>query len=137
MIGEPGAQPRYRLAGQRDLRHQEDNGAPGGQHFFGGAQVDLGLAAAGDAVDEQFAARGDHPARGRERGLLLVAELMAVCCRSGWLARCRRGLRDAHCVDGDEPLQTDERDAGLPAQGRLIADAIVLQQAERRSLARP
>ncbi len=39
--------------GERDLRHQQDGPAPPRQRRFDGAQVDLGLAAAGDTVQQE------------------------------------------------------------------------------------
>ena len=61
-IGEPGDD----LRGQRDLRHQDQRLPPGTHRRPGGAQIDLGLARAGDAVQQEWRelVRGD---RRRER----------------------------------------------------------------------
>ena len=45
------------LRRQADLGHEDQHAAPLGQRLGGGAQVDLGLAGAGDAVQEQAAGR--------------------------------------------------------------------------------
>ncbi len=55
--GDPGAEaPPEGLAhgvGQGDLRHQDQNLASPGQGMGGGAQINLGFAAGGDAVEEK------------------------------------------------------------------------------------
>ena len=63
-VGEAGVQHRHRhrealaeaaqgLGRQADLRHQHQHLFAGGQHRRHGLQVDLGLAAAGDAVEQE------------------------------------------------------------------------------------
>ena len=62
---EARREARDRLAGEADLGHQHEDAVPGAQHGLGGAQVDLGLAAAGDAVqqDRLAAAAGGEDLR--------------------------------------------------------------------------
>jgi hypothetical protein len=43
---------RFELRREVDLRHQHQHLLPGGQRILGGVQIDLGLAAAGDAVQQ-------------------------------------------------------------------------------------
>ncbi len=46
------------LAGEGDFRDEEDDGAPLGEGFGGELEVDIGLAAAGDATEEAGVAGG-------------------------------------------------------------------------------
>ena len=50
---ETAAHPLDQLVGERDLRHEQDDLAAGGEGRRGGGEEDLGLAAAGDAVQEE------------------------------------------------------------------------------------
>ena len=71
---EARAEARQRLRGQADLRHQHQRLLAARQAVGDRVQVDLGLAAAGDAVEQQ---RGEAVARGQDRvdrGLLLGVE---------------------------------------------------------------
>jgi hypothetical protein len=52
-LGEAG----FQLRRQVDLGHQHQHLAAGGQRLFGRMQVDLGLAAAGDAVQQPSSLR--------------------------------------------------------------------------------
>ena len=56
-VREAPGKARHRLRRQRDLRHQHDRLATPCQRFGDGAQVDLGLPTAGDAM-QQKSARG-------------------------------------------------------------------------------
>ena len=66
-VAEARLEAPDRLRGQRDLRHEHDHALPALERPRRGAQVDLGLARAGDAVQEVLAARLDRPQRRRLR----------------------------------------------------------------------
>ena len=53
VVAEARAKARHELRRQRDLGHEHERPAPGGEAGGDGAQVDLGLAGAGDAVEEE------------------------------------------------------------------------------------
>jgi hypothetical protein len=78
-------EPLHRLSGKGNLRHKTYRLAPRGECMTGGAQIDLGLAAAGNTEDEMLRectaierrndrlkrrglSRGEHRHRGRIRG---------------------------------------------------------------------
>ena len=69
-VAEPRAKPRGELRRQRDLGHQHQRGAPGGERGRDHPQVDLGLAAAGHAVQEE---RRERPALGLRVGTRPIA----------------------------------------------------------------
>ncbi len=77
-IAQPRPKAGHRLRGEADLRHQDDRPPAAGESGLDRSQVDLGLAGAGDAVQEQLPR---HPGFAVERGddlgdgaLLLVEE---------------------------------------------------------------
>ena len=99
MVGEPGvqhrhrrvealAEPRHQLRRQPDLRHQHQRPPPRGEHALDQPQVDLRLAAAGDAVQHEAA---EGPQRGRRsspsRRLLRVRLQAGRTCRGMRTAR--------------------------------------------------
>ena len=53
LSGEAPGHAPHRLRGERDLRHEEDRAAPLIERMGDRAQIDLGLAAAGDAVQQK------------------------------------------------------------------------------------
>ncbi len=67
--------PRQRRH-QRDLGHQQDHRAAGGERLVRRAQVDLGLARAGHALEQQRRELPalDHPVEPRERAFLVGAQ---------------------------------------------------------------
>ena len=67
--------PRQRRH-QRDLRHQDDGAAALGEHRRGGAQVDLGLAGAGDPAEQEggVGALGQRAADRLDAGALVGAQ---------------------------------------------------------------
>jgi hypothetical protein len=69
-VAEPRLEAADRLRRERDLRHQHDDTATTLQRLGARPQVDLGLAGAGDAV-QQVRPAGAH---GRQRRLLLRGE---------------------------------------------------------------
>ena len=64
-VAEPGAEARHRLRRQADLGDEDDRALPALQRRLDRGEVDLGLARAGDAVQEQLARR---PGLAVERG---------------------------------------------------------------------
>jgi hypothetical protein len=56
-VAEPRPEARHRLRGEADLGHEHDRAAAAGQGRLDRGQVDLGLARAGDAVQQQLARR--------------------------------------------------------------------------------
>jgi hypothetical protein len=110
------------LRRQADLGHQDDDRAPAGQRVGGGAEVDLGLARARDAVEQERLA-GRRGADRRDRRLLLGGQ---------------RGLRprraDAH-VDGrapHDPRRDPHEPAGLQAPQRGGVGAAEARQARQQ-----
>ncbi len=79
-VAEPRAEARHDLRRQGDLRHHHDHAPPAGERLLGRPQVHLGLAGAGDAVQQR--APGGPLAQRRqqrlERGPLVVRELGRV-----------------------------------------------------------
>jgi hypothetical protein len=125
-VAEARHEARDDLRRQRDLRHEHDHVAPVGERRRGGAQVNLGLARAGHAVQEQALPRLRRGDRG-ERGLLL----------SGQRRRRARGA-DRH-VQGraaDDPRRDPHQPAGLEAaQGGEVGAREARQRGEQRALA--
>lgn len=74
---QAGAEAAQRLRGQANLRHQHQRLATGRQAVGDCLQVDLGLAAAGDAV-EQIGGKSALRTDGVGGGLLFVVELRAA-----------------------------------------------------------
>ncbi|MNC86437.1 hypothetical protein D3C83_21000 [compost metagenome] len=71
--GSAGEAPRdqpFQLRRQRDLRHQQQRLASGRKRRVDGVQVDLRLAAAGDA-EQQPGAKGAEPVADLRNGLCL------------------------------------------------------------------
>jgi hypothetical protein len=73
LVAETRPQPRHDLMGQRDLGDEDEGLSAGGEGLGDGLQVDLGLAAARDAMEQVAGGELalDRVADGRE-GLLLV-----------------------------------------------------------------
>ena len=70
-VAEARLEPRHRLRREPDLRHEHDHAAAPLERRLGGGQVHLGLARAGDAVEEKLAALPVEPA---------VIRSSAACC---------------------------------------------------------
>ena len=87
-VAEPGAEARHRLWGEADLGDEDDRPPPPLQRRLDRRQVDLGLARAGDAVQQQ-SALGLRPAVERRDDLLDRAALLVEQRR-----RSRRGGAD-------------------------------------------
>ena len=76
-IAEPGAEARHRLRGEADLGDEDDRAPAPGERGLDRGQVDLGLARAGDAVEEQLARRARLAVEGGDDlgdGALLLLE---------------------------------------------------------------
>jgi hypothetical protein len=80
------AQPRHGLRRQADFRHQQQRLLAARQHLFDQRQVDLGLAAASDTVQQKRLVLAEARAHLRHRLRLLVAEYR----RAGGGARWHR-----------------------------------------------
>lgn len=98
---QAGAQGAFQLRRQVDFRHQQQHLAAGGQHFLGGAQVDLGLAAAGHAVQQHRLELG-------ESGDGVHGLALRIVQFGGWSASA--GLRTAL------RLRPSSRATGPPAE---------------------
>jgi hypothetical protein len=70
LLPEAGPEAAQRLRREGDLRHEDDRVEPACERLGAGAQVDLGLAAPGGAVEEQRAALPEHADDALERALL-------------------------------------------------------------------
>ncbi len=126
--GEAAREAVDQLRRQVDLGDQHEGLAPGRERQAGGAQVDLGLAAAGDAVEERRPGRFAFHRRGDRAGRLgLVAGQ-----RRFWVGR-RRGVlagRRVRAVQAPDPV--GDRVAAEPAQfgrqhgERDLADAALV-----------
>ena len=87
---EPPAEPADRLGRQADLGDQHDRLASPGDHLLDRREVDLGLAAAGDPVDQEGGERVSLQGRSQCRhGRLLLARQH----QPGRARRTRRGCR--------------------------------------------
>jgi hypothetical protein len=110
-VTEARTEAADRLRRERDLGHEHDHALPALEGRRRGAQVDLGLAGAGDPVQEPLAAALD---RGH-RGLLLHAQLHAVVGDVGGMRRAPvRTRRDRHEAAGFQPPQRAELGAREP-----------------------
>ncbi len=67
-IAEARGEARQRLRSHRDLGNEDDHPAAASKRLLGGGEIDLGLARAGDAVQEKLLAGpvqgGDDPLGG-------------------------------------------------------------------------
>jgi hypothetical protein len=143
LLAEPLPEPAGGLRGERDLRDQHDRRAPPVQGRRNGAQVDLGLAAAGDAVQEQpaVAVRRPHePAHLAERLGLLGRQARLRRAAAANLVELRAAPHlDVPDVHQPAHLQRAQRRvvaAGLPAGARRAAWT-ARQGRQHRPLARP
>ena len=121
---EAGSDARLELRRQVDLGHQQQHLPAGVERGLGGAQVDLGLAAAGDAVQQRDAARRAFAERGQrgERRRLLGARRRARRCRAGRCGCRHRRVALPHRLDA-------------PAQHALVERAQRRRQHGQRHLA--
>ena len=88
---EPGREALDGLVGEGDLRHERDGPLAEAAALLHRVEVDLGLAAAGHAL-EQEGPRIEHGAGPGRRGL--VGEGGANLLRDPFLFRCKHGRRD-------------------------------------------
>ena len=79
--GEVALEDLDELGGEGDFGDEEDDGAPGGESFGGESEVEIGFAAAGDAVEEFGGAGGG--AEGGEGGALVGVQRYMVMGRGG------------------------------------------------------
>ena len=115
-VAEAGAEAGDGLRGEADLGDQDDRPAAAGERRLDRRQVDLGLARAGDAVEELLAGRVglavERRDEGVDGGLLLGEELRRV--DRGGEAGGGGGAAHARIAGGDQAA------LGEPAQGRAV-----------------
>jgi hypothetical protein len=115
-VGEAGDD----LRGERDLGHEDERLPPGADGGRRRPQVDLGLAGAGDAVQEEG---GELPGGDRRRQRLPDARLLGGERRRSLVAaRAERGwLVQAGCaVDLDQPLLLQAAQDGAVGAGQAV-----------------
>ncbi len=118
---EAAAELAHHLRPQRHLRHQHQGLPAGGAHALGGAQVELGLAAGGDAVEQQGckAAALERALHAPHRVALPGGEGDAL----GHGQACHRvGRRGAAGAAGREPFQPagECRGQHLAPRGQVV-----------------
>ena len=119
------------LPGETDLGHQHEDAVTRAQHRLGGAQVDLGLAAARDAVQQDRLA-----AAGRGEDLPSAASCSGSSVGAASAAPAPRAVAGRpHEVVGQETGETARAQAGVPSQRLLVDTAMAPQVGERRLLA--
>ncbi len=101
------------LRRERDLRHEHDHARAALERRRGRAQVDLGLARAGDAVEQVRAARGD---RGDRAACSAVSSTAASACGHGQRRAPPVARPDRHQPARLEPPQRAEVAARGPRQ---------------------
>ena len=111
-VAEAGLEAPDGLRRQRDLGHEHDHALPALERRGGGAQVDLGLARAGDAVQQVRCAR--RALDGRDRGLLVGRELDG---RARLDVGARRAAALARRSIATSPRASRRRSAGSCARG--------------------
>jgi hypothetical protein len=121
---QPGQQPR----GEADLRHQPQHASARGQGALRQFQVDLGLAAAGDAVEQvRPEAAGRHPGHGRQ---LFAVELHPLV-RGVILPLLGQQVQAPHPLHQPVPLQAGQHSmshlGGVQQQVLQHGAAFVLQ----------
>ena len=139
--GETGREALHELPGQGDFGHQNERRLVLAQRRGNGAHVDLGLAAAGNAVQEDW-----RPVRRRQLGLGLFQGVPLGVIQNGlrrWLVGRRwndlaQGL-DLVCLYDPLLLQALDRGRGarhLPAQRLQLARRLLQQKSQNLRLIR-
>ena len=147
-VGEPAVLDRHARAEaraehrrdrgrQRDLRHQHQHAAARRAHRLGQAQIDLGLAAAGDAMQQRDAERAGSASVAQSLdGVAAVRSVSGVRAYRGAdgaaLAERERIALLALLPDGDQPHRLEPRDDGGRDAARASSGA---RQAVRRAAA--
>ena len=121
-VAEARAEAAERLRRQRDLGHEHDRAAAGGERRLAGADVDLGLAAAGRAREE------DVPAAAREERLdSLRARAPATRRAASGAGSAAQAGRRRHLAPLAAPLRLLRRDQRERAGRRR---AVVVREPE-------
>jgi hypothetical protein len=133
LVAEAAAQPRHDLVGQADLGHQDERLPAGAQRGPDPAQVDLGLAAARHAVEqERLGARGRDGALDRlQRMRLIGAERDAAILLEGiaqHVARCRSLVHGHEAAAGELAHQARREGRGECVERRLAGLGQAAQQ---------
>ena len=127
------------LAGQRDLRHQDQRLLAAADGLRNRLEIDLGLARAGDAVEQRDmkAAAGGERAQHIDRAALLARELRL---RIGRIGRRRRGRRRHRLHHQraliDEAVDHAGGDAGLARRLGLSVQQAIRQHLDQAAARR-
>ena len=116
LAGEASGEALDRLRRQRDLRDEHDRLLPSGEHVGDQPKVDLGLAARGDAVEEEHARAAERFPKRREDAFLGGREHRGR--QRGDVAPGERVAPDLALAEHDQPALRQRRDDG-PAPERL------------------
>ncbi len=125
------AQAGHRLRCQTDFRYQQQRLLSARENLFDQCEVDLGLAAAGDAIEQKRLIVAQACADRRHRMLLLDAQRWCICGR-----RCevRGGLLTACKQTGSEQATCGDTPAGQ-ADGQFARAALGFLQGRKQGLA--
>ena len=140
-LAEAGREPGQCLRRERDLGHQHDRPPAALERRLGGGEVDLGLARAGDAVQEQLRAagidRGDDPSAasaGRPRASRVRPGAPTAAPAGAGAARARRANKAAAL----EPVQRVAPDPVLgEVSGTATAPEVSWSSSSARRWRRP
>ena len=120
-VAEARDEARHDLRRQRDLGDEHDHPAAARERRRGGPQVDLGLARAGDAVQQQPLARRRGHDRAQRRGLVGGELAAARARRRRRRARARGARRAARC--STSPRASSRRSAARSRPAKRGSDA--------------
>ena len=122
------------LSGQRDLRHQDQRLPAAADDLGNGFEIDLGLARAGDAVEQrdvETAVGGERP-HGVHRAALLTGEIRLGVGRIRYRRRQRRRHRlDRQRAFIDKPIDHPGTDAGFPGGLGFAVQQAIGQDADQ------
>ena len=121
-IGEAGLEAFDGLRSQRDFRHQDESGAATLQHTSDGLEIDFGLAAAGDAVQQDgFGLLGGVDGCGDAGvgSLLFIRECQRLAGKEGLVVE--RIAFHADFAAGD-PARFDQGGENGGGAGHVLAD---------------
>ena len=132
LVAEVGPEARHRLRRERDLRHQDEGGAPPGQRRAQQLDVDQRLPRARHALEEEGrGARLVQRRHQRVEGRPLVGRRREVRRRRRRARRRRGRASPPRRPAVDQPLGLQPRD-DAPAEARLAGEVGELHAAARR-----
>jgi len=129
-IAEAGQELGLDLGGQGDLRHQDQDVPPEGQGSLRRPQVDLGLAAAGDPMEQEGPIGPGRQGRFDHRQDLLLPRRQVLRLR-----RRRQRLTEGGAIH--PPAQPFDQSFLHQQEHSLAGAGIARKQLPRRNLARP